>query len=134
MPCILPIFEALALIALAFVLWDLLLGGPDEPIPIYATLTFKGVIMATIRVGKTATAVFAEFDANGVAVPPVTPPVFTSSDPTVATVDSASGVVTGVAAGTATITGTDSGDNLSASDSLPVTDPAVSATLVITAN
>lgn len=89
---------------------------------------------ATIRVGKTATAVFTEFDAAGVAVPPVVAPAFSSASPAVATVDPASGVVTGVSAGTSVISGADSGDSLSASDTVTVTDPAVSATLILTAN
>src|ERR1700739_3808967 len=95
---------------------------------------------ATLAVGKTATAVFKEFtgpNGTGSEIAPIGPVSFTSSDPTIATVDSASGLVTAVAAGTVTITATDAGNSLTASDSASVTAPvpvAVSATLVITPN
>ena len=92
---------------------------------------------ATLTIGQTATAVFKEFsgpNGTGVVVAPVGAVTFVSSDPTIATVDPA-GIVTAVAAGAATITATDAGNNLSASDSVsdtPLT--AQSATLTITAN
>lgn len=106
-----------------------------------AKLTFAGVdeMPASIALnGKGAQAVFTEFaglNETGAVVPPVTPVAYSSSDVTIATVDPASGAVTAVAVGTATISGTDSGSNLSASDTITVT-PAValSASLVLTAN
>jgi uncharacterized protein YjdB len=93
---------------------------------------------ATIHVnGHGAVAVFTEFDApggTGNKVPPIGPVSFTSSDPTVATVD-ATGNCAAVAPGTVTISATDAGNSLSASDTLTVTAAiAVSATLVLTAN
>ena len=116
--------------------------------PQSATLTLKpnqptilGVKMpATIVVGKTANSLFQEWtgpSGTGTVVPNAGAPAFTSSDTTVATVDPASGVATGVAPGTATITGTDPVNSLTASDVLTVTaappPPAVSATLTLTA-
>jgi uncharacterized protein YjdB len=93
---------------------------------------------ATLTIGQTATAVFTEFsgpNGTGVVVAPIGPVTFSSSDPTIATVDPTSGLVTAVAPGAATITATDAGNGLTASDSVsdsPLT--AQSATLVITAN
>lgn len=93
---------------------------------------------ATLVVGKTATALLHEFDGlngTGNELAPIGPVSYSSSDPTIATVDPSSGLVTAVAPGTVTITGTDAGNGLSASDS--VSDSAVvaqSATLVITPN
>lgn len=91
---------------------------------------------ATIQIGgKGATAVFTELNAQGGTVAPIDAPVFVSSDPTIATVDPASGAVAAVAVGTATISASDAGNSLSASDTVTVTPaPAVSATLVVTAN
>ena len=93
---------------------------------------------ATLQVGQTATAVLHEFsgpNGTGVELPPVGPVSFSSSDDTIATVDPTSGLVTAVAAGTATITGTDAGNGLSASDVVSDT-PVVaqSATLTLTVN
>jgi Bacterial Ig-like domain (group 2) len=105
-----------------------------------ATLRITGdsTMPATIAVGgKGAKAVFTEFDgANGTGdvVAPIQTPVFSSSAASVATVD-ASGNVTAVAVGTATITATDPGNSLTASDTVTVVPgTAVSATLVVTAN
>ena len=78
---------------------------------------------------------FLEFDgANGSGnqVAPVGPLTYSSASPSVATVD-ANGNVTQVAVGTAVLTTTDSGNGLSATDTLTVTDAAVSATLNIAA-
>lgn len=92
---------------------------------------------ATLPVGKTAVAVLHEFDGlngTGNELKPIGPVTFISSDPTIATVDANSGLVTAVAPGAVTITGTDGGNSLTASDT--VSDTAVvaqSATLVITA-
>ena len=130
--------------SILMVLWQMqeMLKDLSDRIPrraVSAVLTFEGVTMATIHLnGKGATAVFTEFDgANGTGsvVPPTGSVTFTSSDHSIATIDPTSGAITAVAAGTVTITGTDSGNGLIASDSLPVTAAvAVSATLVITAN
>ena len=94
---------------------------------------------ASIVVGKTATAVLLEWTGpggTGTMVPPIGPVSYTSSDPTIASVDPVTGIATGVAAGTVTITGTDAGNGLNASDTLTVTAVlvAVSATLVLTPN
>jgi hypothetical protein len=104
-----------------------------------ATLTIEGDTMsATIQVGKTATAVLHEFagvSGTGQELPPIGPVAYTSSDPTIATVDMATGKVTGIAPGTVTITGTDAGNKLTASDTVTVTPAPVvaqSATLVVT--
>lgn len=93
---------------------------------------------ATILVGGTASSLFQEWtgpSGTGTKVPNAGAIAYTSSDPTVATVDAASGVATGVNAGTAVITGTDSVNNLTASDTLTVNHPpAQSATETLTAN
>ena len=96
---------------------------------------------ATILVGATATAVFTEFTGpggTGVTIPPIGAVSFASDNAAVATVDPASGIATGVSAGTANISGTDAGNSLTASDVLTVTAApppvAQSATLVLTAN
>jgi len=93
---------------------------------------------ATISVGGNgATFTFKEWsgpNGSGHELPPAGPVSYTSDTPAVATVD-ASGQVTAVAAGNATITGTDSANGLSASDMLTVSpEVAVSATGVLTAN
>lgn len=108
--------------------------------PFSAKLTIEGVGMpATIQVGGTgATAVFTEFDGlngTGNVAQDGGPVAFASSAPAVATVDPASGAITAVAPGTATISGTDSANQLTASDTVTVTAGAPqSATLVVTAN
>lgn len=72
---------------------------------------------------------------TGANVKPIGPVSFVSSDPAIATVDPATGAGGGVAPGTATITATDAGNGLSASDTvIVIADPAVSATLALTAN
>lgn len=102
-----------------------------------AILTFKGVEMPlSVHLNdKPGTAVFKEFDGpsgTGNVVPPVGAVSFTSSDPAVATVDPTSGVLAYVAVGTASITGTDAGNGLTASDTLTVVAAvAVSATLTL---
>lgn len=93
---------------------------------------------AQANIGQTGTAVLKEFtgpNQTGVDIKPIGPVVFSSSDPTIATIDPASGVFTAVAAGTVTLTGLDQGNSLSASDVLsdqPVV--AQSAQLVLTVN
>jgi hypothetical protein len=107
-----------------------------------ATLTLGGNGMpATIQVGGTATATFLEWSGpggTGVQVPPVGAVTYSSDNPAVATVDPNTGIATGVSAGTANISGTDAGNNLTASDVLTVSAPpppvAVSATLNLVAN
>lgn len=97
-----------------------------------------------LQVGQTAQAVFTEFSGlsgAGVALPPAGAIAFVSDDPTVATVDSSTGLVTAVAVSKkdangavipVKITGTDQVNSLSASDFVSDT-PVVaqSATLVI---
>jgi len=93
--------------------------------------------MATILVGKTANSVWQEFsgpNGTGDKLPPAGAIAFTSSNPAVATVDPSSGLVTAVAVGTATISGTDQANSLTASDTASVTETAVSATLTVVPN
>lgn len=104
-----------------------------------ATLHFKGDSMpASIAVGKTATAVFTEFDGpngTGNVIAPIGAVSFSSDNAAVATIDPATGVATGISAGTANISASDAGNSLSASDVLTVSGAlAQSATLVVTAN
>jgi len=115
----------------------------QEPVAQSATLQIhdsEGNILmpATLAVGATATAVFTEWsglNGTGAKLPPVGAVSFASSDATIATVDPASGLVTAVGPGTATITGTDAGNGLTASDVVSDTPlVAQSATLVVTAN
>lgn len=93
---------------------------------------------ATLSIGQTGTAVYTEFsglNGTGVALPAAGPVTFSSSDPSIATVDPTSGLVTAVAPGTAIITGADSANGLSASDAVsdqPIT--AQSAIVVVTVN
>ena len=92
---------------------------------------------ATILVGKTANAMWQEFsgpNGTGDKLPPAGPVTFQSSDGNVASVDPNSGLVTGMALGTAAITGTDQANSLTASDSVTVTETAQSATLTIVPN
>lgn len=80
-------------------------------------------------------AVFTEFDgANGTGnkVPPVGNISFASSDQAVAAVDPNTGALAYVSAGSCTISGTDQGNGLTASDTLTVVaSTAVSATLTL---
>ena len=103
--------------------------------PFSATLKFEGVDMPkTVAPGGTATALFQEWtgpSGTGTVVPNAGPIAFSSDNTAVATVDAATGAVTAVADGKATITGTDSVNNLTASDILTVASPAVSATLTL---
>lgn len=102
-----------------------------------ATLKIKGETMATLLVGKTAQAVWQEFsgpNGTGDKLPPAGAVTYTSSDPAVATVDPSSGLVTAVAIGTATITGSDAANSLTASDSVTDTEVAQSATLTVVPN
>ena len=91
----------------------------------------------TIAPGGTATSLFQEWtgpSGTGTVVPNAGAIAFSSDNPAVATVDPASGAVTGVADGTANIHGTDPVNNLTASDVLTVATPppvAVSATLTL---
>lgn len=95
---------------------------------------------ATILVGGTANSLFQEWtgpNGTGTVVPNAGAPAFVSDNPAVATVDPASGVATGVSAGTANISGTDPANSLTASDVLTVNavaTPAVSATLTLSPN
>jgi hypothetical protein len=84
---------------------------------------------------KPGKAIFTEFDGlsgTGNKVPPVGAVGWTSSDPTVATVDPATGALVYLKAGTATITGTDAGNSLTASAVLTlIASVAVSATVTL---
>lgn len=107
--------------------------------PTSATIKFQGVKMPkTIAPGETASSLFQEWtgpNGTGDVVPNAGAIAYTSDNTAVATVDASSGVATGVADGTANITGTDQANNLTASDVLtvqsPPPPPAVSATLTL---
>lgn len=94
---------------------------------------------ATIKVGKTATSLFQEWtgpSGTGTVVPNIGAISFLSDNTAVATV-AATGVVTGVAAGTANISGRDGTNGLTGSDVATVEGEVVqsaqSATLGLTA-
>jgi uncharacterized protein YjdB len=73
---------------------------------------------------KPLKAALVEFDgANGAGdvVPAVVAPSYSSSDPTIATVDAATGQLAYIKAGVTSITGTDSGNAMTASGTLTVT-------------
>jgi hypothetical protein len=84
---------------------------------------------------KPGLAVFQEFDGptgTGNKVPPTGAVTFASSNPAVATVDATSGALAYLSAGTTSISGADSSNGLTASDTLTVVAaPAVSATLTL---
>ncbi len=92
---------------------------------------------ATLLVGSTATAVWQEFsgpNGTGDKLPPAGAVTFSTSDGNIATVDPSSGLVTAVAIGSATISGADAANSLTASDSVTVTETAQSATLTVVPN
>jgi hypothetical protein len=114
--------------------------SPRPAVSATLTLTTEGDpdMPATIHInGNGAQATFTEFDqANGIGneVPPIGPVVFSSSDNSVATVDPSSGLCAAVAVGSCSITGTDQGNSLTASDTLTVmAATAVSAKLTLQA-
>ena len=93
--------------------------------------------MATIRVGQTATPNYQEWsgpNGTGDKLNPAGPVTYQSDNPLAVAVDPNSGIATGLAAGTANITATDSVDGLSASTQITVTEQAVSATLDYVSN
>jgi len=100
--------------------------------------TIKGEFkMLTVHVNdKPGVAVYQEFDGpngTGNKVPPVGTVSYSSSDPTVATVDSTTGQLAYLKAGSTVITGNDSGVSLPASDTLTVlAGTPVSSTLTLT--
>jgi hypothetical protein len=101
--------------------------------------TFKGVFHMSLTVhvnDKPGVAVYQEFDGpngTGNKVPPVGTVSYSSSDPTVATVDSTTGQLAYLKAGSTVITGNDSGVSLPASDTLTIlAGTPVSSTLTLT--
>lgn len=96
--------------------------------------------LLNLNVGETANPLFQEWDGPGGSgnnVPVTNPVNYTSSNPAVLTADPSTGVATAVSNGQATVTGTDSGNGLSASSDFqvgPVAQPPVSATLSFTKN
>jgi hypothetical protein len=82
------------------------------------------------------TALFQEWSGlsgTGIVVPPIGTVSYASDTPTVATVDPASGQLAYISAGTATISGADSGNTMTASDILTVSAAlAASATMTLT--
>ncbi len=90
----------------------------------------------TILVGKTAASTWQEWsgpNGTGDKLAPAGSVTYMSSDPTIATVDLNTGIATGVAVGAVSIAGTDTANNLTASDTLTVIETAQSATLVLSA-
>jgi uncharacterized protein YjdB len=95
-------------------------GGGTAAVPASASVTPPTV---TIVAGNTTTFSATALDASN--TPVSTTFTWTSSDPTVATVNAA-GTATGVAAGTATITATTS-NNISATATITVTAPTITS-------
>jgi len=102
-------------------------------------ITLKGATTMPLKAhvnDKPGIASYQEFDGpngSGNKVPPTGTVTFTSSDPTVATVDSSTGQLVYLAIGTTTISGVDSGTGLSATDDLTlIASVAVSAVLTLT--
>lgn len=86
----------------------------NQPKAVSSKLTFGGGNMASasILVGQTIQAIYTEFDGpngSGNVVPPTGAVAFSSDNPAVATVDPASGMCTGVSAGSANISANDAG-------------------------
>jgi hypothetical protein len=110
---------------------------PQPGIARSAVLTLNGDSMPlTVHVNDVpGMAIFVEFDGlngTGNKVPPVGTVTFSSSNPATASVDPNTGSLAYVAAGTTTISATDAGNSLSASDTLTViASTAVSATLTL---
>lgn len=76
---------------------------------------------------------FSGTNGTGVVVPPTGNVTFSSDNPAIATVDPTSGQLAYIAAGTANITGTDDGNNLSDTAALTVSGAvAQSAVLTLT--
>lgn len=104
-----------------------------------ASLSIKGdsTMPATLLVGQSATAIWQEFsgpNGTGDKLPPAGAVTFSVDNAAVATVDPSSGAIMAVAIGTATISGTDAANSLTASDTVTVTETAQSATLTVTPN
>lgn len=106
-----------------------------------ATLNIGESMPATIQLNgsgfSAAPPAFLEFDGpngTGNQVAPIGPLSYASDNSAVATVDPNTGAGTAVSVGSANITVTDTGNGLSASDVITVTDTAVSATLNLIAN
>jgi len=110
--------------------------GKGHLMPVTLQVNGPGASAAPPPAGSPAGVGFEEFDgANGTGnqIAPIGPMTYLSSNPAVASVDG-NGNVTAVAVGTAEITATDTGNNLSATDVATVVDVAVSATLNMVAN
>ena len=80
-----------------------------------------------------AVAVYKQFDISGYEIPPSSTGAvtYTSSDPTVATVDAATGVLTYIKGGITTITGSDNGNLISSDTLIVIGNPAVMSILTI---
>ena len=88
---------------------------PPEAVAAKLQYTIQGGTMGSPVsgvVGNTATPVFAEATATGVAVAPIGPVVYASDNPANVTVDPNTGIVTLVAAGTANVSALDQGNGL----------------------
>lgn len=124
---------------LAIVKQILAILSPHSLTVIFSNLEgeFMGATL-TLTVGQTANATAHEWsgpNGTGVELPLAGAISWVSSDPTIATVDPTSGLVTAVAAGQATITGTDAANGLTGSGIVsdqPVV--AVSLTVDLAAN
>ena len=108
-------------------------GSPVSPLPVPTPATVAAVTVspatATVAIGATQAVTASAVDASG-AVLTGRPVTWTSSAPAVATV-SASGVVTGVSAGAATVTATVEGKTGAAAVTVPAAAPAPVAAVTV---
>lgn len=107
-----------------------------NPMPLTLQVNGPGGSVAPPAAGSPAGHGFQEWDGlNGTCnqVAPIGPMSYQSDNPAACSVD-ANGNLTAVSAGTANVTATDTGNNLSATDQITVVDKAQSATLNAVAN
>jgi len=102
------------------------------PTPVFTSVTVSPTA-PTVSVGATVTMTALAKDQNGAAFSGAPAATWSSSDETKATVDAATGVVTGVADGTPTITASITVGSVTHSGSQPVTVSTPSATAAVTA-
>ncbi len=102
------------------------------PTPVFTSVSVTPAT-PTVSVGGTTTLTAAAKDQNGAAFSGAGAPVWTSSDTTVAKVGAASGTVTGIANGTATISASITAGSLTKSGSQPISVSTPTATADVTA-
>ena len=111
-------------------------GGSNNtstgPTPVFTSVSVAPVA-PTVSVGATVAMSALAKDQNGAAFSGAPAAVWSSSDETKATVDAATGVVTGVANGTPTITASVTVGSINHSGSQPVTVTTPTATAGVTA-